>query len=119
MPSVWQRLADIVGSVGDRTGVAGSLANLLDPDNWLPGGRDAAFTLALIALSAKMAVADGVATASESRAFKRTVELSSSSIRPPRNSNSSCTTLRSLTSGAPRKITSSLVSSEAMMHLVT
>ena len=75
MPSVWQRLADIVGSVGERTGVAGSLANLLDPDNWLPGGRDAAFTLALIALSAKMAVADGVATASESRAFKRTVEI--------------------------------------------
>jgi DnaJ like chaperone protein len=75
MPSVWQRLADIVGSVGERTGVAGSLANLLDPDNWLPGGKDAAFTLAVIALSAKMAVADGVATASESRAFKRTVEI--------------------------------------------
>jgi DnaJ like chaperone protein len=75
MPSVWQRLAEIVGSVSDRTGVAGSLANLLDPDTWLPGGRDAAFTLALIALSAKMAVADGVATASEMRAFKRTVEI--------------------------------------------
>ena len=51
--------------VSERTGVAGSLANLFDPDNWLPGGKDAAFTLALIALSAKMAVADGVATASE------------------------------------------------------
>jgi DnaJ like chaperone protein len=75
MPSVWQRLADIVGSVSERTGVAGSLANLLDPDNWLPGGRDAAFTLALIALSAKMAVSDGVATASEIRAFKRTVDI--------------------------------------------
>jgi DnaJ like chaperone protein len=75
MPSVWQRLADIVGSATERTGVAGSLANLLDPDNWLPGGKDAAFTLALIALSAKMAVADGVATASETRAFKRTVEI--------------------------------------------
>ncbi len=75
MPSVWQRLADIVGSASERTGVAGSLANLLDPDNWLPGGKDAAFTLALIALSAKMAVADGVATASETRAFKRTVEI--------------------------------------------
>jgi DnaJ like chaperone protein len=75
MPSVWQRLAEIVGSVSGRTGVAGSLANLLDPDTWLPGGRDAAFTLALIALSAKMAVADGVATASEMRAFKRTVEI--------------------------------------------
>ncbi len=75
MPSVWQRLADIVGSINQRTGVAGSLANVLDPDNWLPGGKDAAFTLALIALSAKMAVADGVATASEMRAFKRTVDI--------------------------------------------
>ena len=52
MPSVWQRVADIVGSASERRGVAGSLANLLDPDNWLPGGKDAAFTLALIALSA-------------------------------------------------------------------
>jgi DnaJ like chaperone protein len=75
MPSVWQRLADIVGSASERTGVAGSLVNFFDPDHWLPGGKDAAFTLALIALSAKMAVADGVATASEHRAFKRTVEI--------------------------------------------
>ncbi|RYE07913.1 MAG: DnaJ family molecular chaperone [Hyphomicrobiales bacterium] len=75
MASVWQRLGEIVGSASERTGVAGSLANLLDPDKWLPGGKDAAFTLALIALSAKMAVADGVATASEMRAFKRTVEI--------------------------------------------
>jgi DnaJ like chaperone protein len=48
---------------------------VFDPDNWLPGGRDAAFTLALIALSAKMAVSDGVVTASELRAFHRTVEI--------------------------------------------
>jgi DnaJ like chaperone protein len=75
MASVWERLTKIVGSVSERTGVAGSLANLLDPDNWLPGGKDAAFTLALIALSAKMAVADGVVTASELRAFQRTVEI--------------------------------------------
>ena len=73
--SVWHRLVEIVGSVEERTGIAGSVANAFDPDNWLPGGRDAAFTLALIALSAKMAVADGVATASEMRAFKRTVEI--------------------------------------------
>ena len=73
--SVWQKLGEIVGSVSKRTGVAGSLANLLDPDNWLPGGRDAAFTLALIALSAKMAVADGAVTASEIRAFNRIVEI--------------------------------------------
>ena len=73
--SVWQRLGAFVGSFSQRTGVAGSLANALDPDTWLPGGRDAAFTLALIALSAKMAVSDGVVTASEFRAFQRTVEI--------------------------------------------
>ena len=75
MSSVWQRLSEIVGSASERTGVIGSLANLLDPDSWLPGGKDAAFTLALIALSAKMAVSDGVVTASELRAFHRTVDI--------------------------------------------
>ena len=73
--SIWHRLGDVIGSFSQRTGVAGSLANALDPDNWLPGGRDAAFTLALIALSAKMAVSDGVVTASEVRAFKKTVVI--------------------------------------------
>jgi DnaJ like chaperone protein len=77
MSSVWQRLSAAVGSFSQRTGVAGSLANVLDPDSWLPGGRDAAFTLALIALSAKMAVSDGIVTASELRAFQRTVEIPS------------------------------------------
>src|SRR5690606_33867923 len=71
--SVWQRLSAFVGSFSQWTGVAGSLANSLDPDTWLPGGRDAAFTLALIALSAKMAVSDGIVTASEHRAFHKTV----------------------------------------------
>lgn len=73
--SVWQRLGAFVGSFSQRTGVAGTLANALDPDTWLPGGRDAAFTLALIALSAKMAVSDGVVTASELRAFQKTVVI--------------------------------------------
>lgn len=72
---MWRILSDLVGSFGQRTGLAGSLANALDPDNWLPGGRDAAFTLALIALAAKMAVADGAVTASEERAFRATVEI--------------------------------------------
>jgi len=74
--SVWQRLGTFLGSASERTGIVGSLVNALDPDNWLPGGRDAAFTLALIALSAKMAVSDGVVTASELRAFQRTVDIS-------------------------------------------
>lgn len=73
--SIWQRIGDILGSFSQRTGVAGSLANALDPDTWLPGGRDAAFTLALIALSAKMAVSDGVVTASEVHAFRKTVVI--------------------------------------------
>src|SRR5690606_17490501 len=73
---MWERLSDFVGSFSKRTGVMGSLANALDTDNWLPGGRDAAFTLALIALAAKMAVADGAVTASEERAFRATVEIS-------------------------------------------
>jgi DnaJ like chaperone protein len=72
---VWQKFAAFLGSFSQRTGVAGHVATILDPDTWLPGGRDAAFTLALIALSAKMAVADGAVTASEVRAFNATVEV--------------------------------------------
>jgi|TARA_R110000868_G_scaffold150180_6_gene373178 DnaJ like chaperone protein len=72
---MWQRLSDFVGSFSQRTGLAGSLINALDPDTWLPGGRDAAFTLALIALAAKMAVSDGIVTASEERAFRATAEI--------------------------------------------
>jgi len=76
---IWQKLAGFLGSFSQRTGVAGHVANILDPDTWLPGGRDAAFTLALIALSAKMAVADGAVTASEVRAFNATVEVTKGS----------------------------------------
>lgn len=72
---VWEKLSRFLGSFTGRTGAAGRIANILDPDTWLPGGRDAAFTLALIALSAKMAVADGAVTASEVRAFNATVEI--------------------------------------------
>ena len=73
--SVWSRIAALVGSFTQRTGAAGAVARVLDPDTWLPGGKDAAFTLALIALSAKMAMADGAVTASEIRAFYRNVEI--------------------------------------------
>lgn len=73
--SVWSRIAALLGSFSQRTGAAGAVARVLDPDTWLPGGRDAAFTLALIALSAKMAMADGAVTASEIRAFYRGVDI--------------------------------------------
>lgn len=74
-----QKMSAFLGSFSRRTGVAGHIANALDPDTWLPGGRDAAFTLALIALAAKMAVADGAVTASEVRAFNATVEIAQGS----------------------------------------
>ncbi len=96
MASVWQRLGQIVGSASERTGVVGSLVNLLDPDTWLPGGKDAAFTLALIALSAKMAVSDGVVTASELRAFQ------SRSRRESPSRSIGCSSSRSRTSPATR-----------------
>lgn len=70
-----EKLTQFFGSFSDRTGIVGHIANIFDPDNWMPGGRDAAFTMALIALSAKMAVADGAVTASEVRAFHSMVEI--------------------------------------------
>ena len=72
---VWHKLSSFLGSFSRRTGFVGHIANIFDPDTWLPGGREAAFTLALIALSAKMAVADGIVTASEVRAFNATGEV--------------------------------------------
>jgi DnaJ like chaperone protein len=82
--SVWRRIGAVLGSYKARTGLAGSLANLFDRDNWLPGGRDAAFTIAIVALSAKMAMADGVVTASETRAFDQIVAVEAGSEREVR-----------------------------------
>lgn len=73
--AIWQQIGEFIGSFSERTGLAGSLANALDPDNWLPGGREAAFTIALVGLSAKMAVADGVVTTTEVRAFRELVDI--------------------------------------------
>ena len=73
--SLWQRIGDFLGSLGEGGGLLRSIGGALDPDNWLPGGRDAAFTLSLVALSAKMAVADGIVTNSEIAAFKSSVDI--------------------------------------------
>lgn len=73
--SVWQIISEKIGSFSQGTGIAGSLAQLFDPENWLLGGKDAAFTLSLVALSAKMAAADGVVTADEIRAFRQNVQI--------------------------------------------
>ena len=70
--SVWQRIAEIINLRSHLD----SLLSILDPDHWLPGGKDAAFTVALVALVAKMAVADGVVSGSEVRAFRKMVQVS-------------------------------------------
>ncbi|MCB9994294.1 MAG: TerB family tellurite resistance protein [Hyphomicrobiaceae bacterium] len=69
--SVWQRISEII----DIRGRVDSLIGLLDPERWLLGGRDAAFTVALVALAAKMAVADGVVSASEVKTFRDMVQV--------------------------------------------
>lgn len=74
--SVWQAFNQFLAHIGEGSReLVSSVAGMLDPDNWLPGGRDAAFTVALVALSAKMAVADGVVVASEVQAFRSFVEV--------------------------------------------
>lgn len=69
--SVWQSISQVI-NVRERFD---GLLRLLDPDRWLPGGKEAAFTVALVALVAKMAVADGVVSASEVRAFRAMVQV--------------------------------------------
>jgi DnaJ like chaperone protein len=73
--SIWERISAFLGSFSDGTGLAGGLSAMLDPDNWLPGGRDTAFTMSIIALSAKMAVADGVVSIREIRTFHKLVDI--------------------------------------------
>ncbi len=73
---LWQNLGQIAGFVGDLTG----LSPLWDRISAWVGERAAArgpvaFTVALIALSAKMAKADGVVTAEEVETFRRVVEI--------------------------------------------
>lgn len=68
--SIWQQIASFLGSVSPA-----GIANILDPDNWLPRGRETAFTMSIIALSAKMAVADGVVSRPEVAIFHRLVDI--------------------------------------------
>lgn len=73
--SIWQHIAAFLGSFSEGTGLAGGIAHVLDPDNWLPGGRETAFTMSIIALSAKMAVADGVVSVREVKTFHKLVDI--------------------------------------------
>lgn len=73
---LWQSLAQVAAFVGDLTGIG----PLWDRIAAWAGERTAArgpvaFTVAIIALSAKMAKADGIVTAEEVMTFRRVVEI--------------------------------------------
>ena len=73
---LWQNFGRAIGFVGDLTGI-GPLWDRISA--WvgerLASRGPVAFTMALIALSAKMAKADGIVTAEEVQAFRRVVEV--------------------------------------------
>lgn len=75
--SVWDKISEFAGSVKSA---AGALAQAVDVDSWRQAGRDGAFTMALIALSAKMAKADGVVTHDERAAFFDLISVPEKSI---------------------------------------
>ncbi len=78
--SIWTRLSDVVsglaasGPIADiMNAVTGFVARVSDS----PERRQVTFTIAMIALSAKMAKADGVVTHDEIEAFKEIFEIPS------------------------------------------
>jgi DnaJ like chaperone protein len=78
--TVWQKISDFAGAVGDAGGgLLGDLAHVfgLERNDGAPE-RDVAFTVGVVALSAKMAKADGVVSPLEVEAFKRVFQTSPS-----------------------------------------
>ncbi len=78
--SVWQKISGVAGAIGDAGGgLLGELAHVfgLERDSGAPE-TDIAFTIGVIALSAKMAKADGVVSPLEVEAFKRAFQASPS-----------------------------------------
>jgi len=70
--SVWQKVSGLAGAVGDAGGgLLGELAHVFGLDRGTEPERDVAFTIGVIALSAKMAKADGVVSPLEVQAFKQ------------------------------------------------
>jgi DnaJ like chaperone protein len=70
--TVWQRVSGVASAVGDAgSGFLGELARVLGLDRSVEPQHDIAFTIGVIALSAKMARADGVVIPLEVQAFKQ------------------------------------------------
>jgi len=75
--TVWQKISGLAGAVGDAGGLLGDLAHVFGLERG--GGepeKDIAFTIGVIALSAKMAKADGVVSPLEVAAFKQVFQSS-------------------------------------------
>ena len=74
--TVWSTIRNILATAGDRTGVRPCLDRAFQSIAGLARQpRDVAFTVAIVALSAKMAKADGIVTPDEVIAFRRVVEI--------------------------------------------
>jgi DnaJ like chaperone protein len=70
--TVWRRISGLASAVGDAGGgFLGELARVLGLDRSVEPQNDIAFTIAVIALSAKMARVDGVVSPLEMQAFKQ------------------------------------------------
>jgi DnaJ like chaperone protein len=70
--SIWTRIADVIASIGESVG--GFLQAVI-ARNPTPPEKSVAFTIGMIALSAKMAKADGVVSESEIAAFKQVFHI--------------------------------------------
>lgn len=76
--SIWSKISEVVGAIASSAPVAGvldAIVGLITGVSDNPERRQVAFTVAMIALSAKMAKADGVVTADEIEAFKDIFEI--------------------------------------------
>lgn len=79
--SIWTRLGDFVSraSCAALSGVVEALRTVFEGDPALR--RKVAFSIAMIALSAKMAKADGIVTQDEVRAFQQIFEVPAGEVR--------------------------------------
>jgi DnaJ like chaperone protein len=70
--TVWQKISGMASAVGDAgSGLLGDLARVFGLDRSAEPQNDIAFTIGVIALSAKMARADGLVSPLEMQAFKQ------------------------------------------------
>jgi DnaJ like chaperone protein len=70
--SVWEKITGVAGAIGSAGGgLLGDLAHVFGLEQGAEPQADVAFTIGVIALSAKMAKADGIVSPLEVEAFKR------------------------------------------------